>query len=241
MPFDIGGFVFSTGSIQNDARAGIVTDGLVLHLDAAIPESYPLSGTTWFDYSGNGRNGTLTNGPTYNSGNGGSISFDGIDDYGIINSFPLLAPLSICSWVYKTEHIAWSSILDRYANETLDALSLGFDSSNGQRMMYMWNNTGSNSWNNRVSGSLVINTNQWYYLCVTATATTANFYVNGVFDVSRSVGQVIETGNFYIAVNLPGGDEYFKGNISQLSVYNRELSTTEIQQNFNATRKRFGV
>lgn len=59
----------------------IVTDGLVLCLDAANPKSYPGSGTAWMDLSGNGNNGTLTNGPTYNSGNKGSIVFDGVNDY----------------------------------------------------------------------------------------------------------------------------------------------------------------
>ena len=59
----------------------IVTDGLVLALDAANAKSYPGSGTTWSDLSGNRNTGTLTNGPTFNSGNGGGIVFDGVDDY----------------------------------------------------------------------------------------------------------------------------------------------------------------
>ena len=59
----------------------IVKDGLVLCLDAGNSESYPGSGTTWTDLSGNGNNGTLTNGPTFNTGSLGSISFDGINDY----------------------------------------------------------------------------------------------------------------------------------------------------------------
>ena len=58
----------------------IVTDGLVLCLDAANKKSYSGSGTTWTDRSGNGNNGTLVNGPTFDSGNGGSIDFDGVDD-----------------------------------------------------------------------------------------------------------------------------------------------------------------
>ena len=61
--------------------ASIVRNGLVLYLDAANPKSYPGSGTTWKDLSGNGNNGTLVNGPTFNSANGGSIVFDGTNDY----------------------------------------------------------------------------------------------------------------------------------------------------------------
>jgi len=59
----------------------IVTSGLVLALDAGNTKSYPGSGTVWTDLSGNGNTGTLTNGPTFNSSNGGSIVFDGVDDF----------------------------------------------------------------------------------------------------------------------------------------------------------------
>ena len=64
-----------------DSGQKIITDGLVMHLDAAQLRSYPTTGTTWTDLSGNGNNGTLINGPTFNSGNGGSIVFDGVNDY----------------------------------------------------------------------------------------------------------------------------------------------------------------
>jgi len=60
---------------------GIVRNGLVLDLDAAKLDSYPKFGTTWRDITFNQNNGTLVNGPTFNSGNGGSIVFDGVDDY----------------------------------------------------------------------------------------------------------------------------------------------------------------
>ena len=60
---------------------GIITDGLVLYVDAGNTDSYPGSGTTWTDISTNSNNGTLTNGPTFDSGDGGSIVFDGTDDY----------------------------------------------------------------------------------------------------------------------------------------------------------------
>ena len=65
---------------------GIVKDGLVLNLDAAKTDSYPKIGTAWNDISGNRNNSTLTNGPTFDSRNGGSIVLDGVNDYGILNS-----------------------------------------------------------------------------------------------------------------------------------------------------------
>ena len=80
----------------------IITNGLVLSLDAANNKSYPRSGTTWSDLSGNSNTGTLTNGPTFSSANGGSIVFDGVDDYisGTNNSsLQLLNDLTIGAWV----------------------------------------------------------------------------------------------------------------------------------------------
>lgn len=86
------------------ATKGIVQSGLVLNLDAGVSDSYPGSGTTWSDLSGNANNGTLTNGPTYNSANGGSIVFDGVDDYGNFgtvfgNGF---GSITVTSWIKPT-------------------------------------------------------------------------------------------------------------------------------------------
>jgi hypothetical protein len=75
----------------------VVTDGLVLNLDAGLPASYPGSGTTWFDLSGSGNDGTLTNGPTYSSSNGGSLVFDGSNDYVNLN-FPFTQSSSANSY-----------------------------------------------------------------------------------------------------------------------------------------------
>ena len=68
-------------------NSSIVTNGLVLCLDAGNPRSYPGSGTAWYDVSGNNKTGTLVNGPSYNSSNGGSFVFDGVDDYVNVNNF----------------------------------------------------------------------------------------------------------------------------------------------------------
>ena len=65
----------------------LVSDGLVLNLDAGDPRSYPSSGTTWTDLSGNGNTGTLTNGPTYSNGNGGALVFNGTNSYVTVGSF----------------------------------------------------------------------------------------------------------------------------------------------------------
>ena len=87
----------------------IVTNGLVLYLDAANKKSYPGTGTTWTDLSGLGNNGTLTNGPTFNSANGGSIVFDGVDDYvSVANNSSLNASTQTVSVWYYAQTISLS-------------------------------------------------------------------------------------------------------------------------------------
>jgi len=81
---------------------GIVTDGLVLNLDAGFTTSYPTTGTTWYDLSGNSNNGTLTNGPTFNSSNSGSIVFDGVDDNVQRNALNVGNNFSVGVWAKPT-------------------------------------------------------------------------------------------------------------------------------------------
>ena len=95
------GITYGTSTLFQ-ATKGIVQDGLVLNLDAGVNKSYPRNGTTWYDLSNNG-NGTLTNGPTFDRDNGGSIVFDGTDDYvqGSISSSIFTGAHSICCWFYR--------------------------------------------------------------------------------------------------------------------------------------------
>lgn len=218
----------------------VVNDGLVLNLDAANTRSYPGSGTAWTDLSGNNNSATLTN-PSYNSSNGGSIVFNGSTTSGLISGFSLLAPLTICAWINKSANVAWSSIIDRYGSETLDSVSLGFDNTNGQKLMYMFNATSATNWSNKVYGNSVIGTNIWYHVAVSASESSATFYVNGVSDGTSAISQVAQTGNFYLGLNLPGGDEYFNGQIGYVQIYNIALTAAEMSQNFNATRGRYGI
>ena len=85
------------------AKRGIVQDGLVLNLDAAVDQSYPGNGTIWYDLEGS-NSGTLTNGPTFNKDNGGNIFFDGTDDYANLGTASSLFPgpsitASLFCWV----------------------------------------------------------------------------------------------------------------------------------------------
>ena len=238
--------------IYNTRSGGLhrlVTDGLVLALDAANTVSYPGSGTTWTDLSGNGNNGTLVNGVGYNSGNLGSLVFDGSNDYVSKSSWtnPPTTVFSIGCWVKFSDNVN-----DRYV------LSFGRDnggpSPGGIALFSYGFNVVSDvlifelgSAVGRVSSGIVPSLDVWYYLTVTADATNTRFYLNGELQNTSSQGSggiasnpTLSVGSYVNTAGTPG--VYFhSGNISQVLIYNRALSATEITQNFNATKSRYGI
>jgi hypothetical protein len=213
----------------------IVSSGLVLALDASNPKSYPGSGTTWTDLSGNGNNGTLTNGPTYSSANGGSIVFDGSNDCIVVNS-----NASILSSTAYTK-IAWfnTNNLSPY-NNIISGGNSGqhaFWLAGGNKLQAGHNGT----WNTVIS-TTTISTNTWYCGAVTFSTTSGwNLYLNGALE-NTNASTTTFTGNGEILISAFGtGGNVFSGNISNAQVYNRVLSAAEISQNFNALRSRYGI
>jgi hypothetical protein len=216
----------------------IVSSGLVLHLDAGNAASYPGSGTVWTDLSGNGNNGTLTNGPTYSSGNDGSIVFDGTNDLVTCGNAPSLQITvgTIAAWINATnsnsgyngiivKQLAWSLFVR-------DNLLVSFD----------WGNSAE-----RNTGVTVGN-NTWKYVAMSFTETigtpsnNAIIYIDGspvltttVKNSSQNVALAIGDGS------VPSAGQNFGGNISQVTVYNRVLSAAEVTQNYNALRGRYGL
>ena len=226
----------------------IVTDGLVFAVDAANYESYPGSGTTWSDLSGNSNNGTLTNGPTFDSGNGGSIVFDGTNDYVRVPSAQSFIPttnMTIEAWQYMEGRD--STILmvtdGSGANEVL--LYNGWASLLNNKFGVAFNSpSGISTW-------LVSNTtpplNAWTHICVTKNGTTISLYFNAVFDNSNTQSGDVSVGAnspLLIGVDADSGNEgnlgnYFEGNLSNIKIYNRALTASEITQNYNALKNRF--
>ncbi len=217
---------------------GIIRDGLVLDLDAGISTSYPGSGTTWTDLSVRSANGSLTNGPTYSSANAGVIVFDGTDDYITINR-QLSTPFTITSFVRYTDQ---SKILNTLFNtnpHTVLALSLN---RLGGGELYAYVGNGS-AWLGApaIISSSNMNVNQWYQVAFTSTGSGSTLYLNGV-----GVGTTIHSpsgwgSQFYLGTIIIASGEYLKGNISNTQIYNRSLTASEIQQNFNVLKGRYGL
>ena len=225
-------------STVTGGQGNIVTNGLVLNLDAANPRSYPqpYNGTVWADLSGNGNNGTLINGPTFNTGNGGSIVFDGTNAHVTTTFNTQLTNFTVCLWFRPTDSTNpnLARLLDKnYAG--------GF---------WLGKGTSANSWGGGVleGGSpfgryLTLTDGQWNFLASTRSGTTHTLYGNGISNTTSGTvsSNTLDTTNLMIARFVGGGGYNFKGNIPQTSIYNRALSSQEVLQNFNATRARFGV
>ena len=214
-----------------------VTSGLVLELDAGNIKSYPTTGTTWFDKSGNANNGTLTNGPTFNTGSLGSIVFDGIDDIvslSSLQSFNDINPHTYNAWVNMTNFDGYDWVLNNGSSGPTGTSLIIYNGKIG----FFYRGGGAVEQSNTL-----MNLNTWYNICVTYLGNTiVLMYLNGVLDATKNTGATWGSGNTNPRLGSWYNGSYpFGGKISNIQVYNRALSASEVQQNFNATRARFGI
>lgn len=226
--------------------ARIVTNGLVMYLDAANSKSIVSGSNVWRDLSGNGNNATLTNGPTFNSLGGGSIVFDGVNDYAVVNDSVSISPASgitITSWT-KCSSYGDMSIVGKdnsYQNQT-------FATNGIENSIYSVGNT----WIQPRTNQNVLSTTNWNH--ITMTYNTSNFiqriYLNGVELISGAIpytrtgaaqGNINDSASNLFIGSWAGTLEFFNGNIAAILLHNRALSPSEILQNYNATKKRFGL
>ena len=229
----------------------IVTDGLVLCLDAGNSRSYPGSGTTWTDLSGFGRNGILTNGPTYSSENGGSLSFDGVNDYVQVSNNNGFGEVSTTPTITLE---GWANVARKPPTGFDVQQFFGFRNQSNFDFYFALIDTGgadvttearirtaSLLWD--INVSYISYFNKWTYICFVANVTRTDLYFNGNLvgsntSVTGSFGST--SGNFRIGLS-PQNIWPTLGNISSVKVYNRALSASEVQQNFNALRSRYSI
>ena len=224
--------------------ANIVTDGLVLALDAANTKSYPGSGTTWSDLSGNGYNGTLTNGPTFNSANGGSVVFDGTNDFVTMGNILNVGsdPFSIEFYAKATTTTTnYSKVVSKGYYLNSGWLCLFGKVPAGQYVSSMEFYVGATSYGISLIATASLNT--WYqFSYVRDNSNEINGYVNGIFVNSINIGSISLTSPYdYIIGRSGAAVEYFKGDVALHRHYNRALSAAEVEQNYNATKSRFNL
>jgi hypothetical protein len=222
-------------------QESIVTDGLVMYLDAANPRSYPGTGTSWYDMSGRNTS-TLVNGPTYSNGN---FLFNGTDEYCYFddssNYFDFSNSSFTVSFWIKTSS---ANNMGYIKKGTTDGWGIAMNS--GIFNAYII--SGSSFVASRVT-TQTYNTGSWINVSVTFTTNTTtqnlnnvSIYINNQLDQGsltskRAYGG--STGN--VKICSMGGSEFFMGNLSSIQIHNRSLTVTEILQNFNALKTRYGI
>jgi hypothetical protein len=239
----------------------LLTDGLVWYLDAANPKSYISGSTTWYDMSKNDYSGDLVNGPTLNTDKCGFITFDGVDDYLLSDTFPtqnidhisiftkpsttinssssgkalilLRKNASASGQPDSNWYVAFGGVTNQLTNEYITIATLATPTNR---------RTGVND-----GGSLLAD--NWYNVCLNWNGSFYDIYVNGVKKtvVSSPSGHVPRLTNpncFVLGTRTGDGSVnniYYDGSYSSVMLYNKSLTETEIKQNYNTLKHRFGL
>jgi hypothetical protein len=215
----------------------VVTTGLQLYLDAGNASSYSGSGTAWNDLSGNSRNGTLTNGPTYSSDNGGSIVFDGSNDYVQCTGSLTVTAATFVTWIRRNGNQGqYDGILfSRGTNVT------GMNLQVSNQVAYTWNDAvNTYSW----QSGLTIPDATWCMIAVSVTSTAATAYLCQTSGTTTATNTVSHASSVINDIKIAWDDaaaRYFNGRIAIAQLYNIALSADQVSQNFAADRARFGV
>lgn len=229
----------------------IITNGLVLSLDAANRKSYPGSGTTWLDMSGNSNNGTLVNGPTFNNDNGGSIIFDGTNDYVGAPYSATLAPTTAISFGCTAYLDNWNVTTDRRLLSKTQGGGYHIGMNEGVNYTTFLGGlvyAGGSYRTTKYSLASIIA--GWHVIMYTFDGQYFRMYLDGVNVDTLNIGSVV-TISYNVSNSLIIGAEagssttpdgaYFNGRISSANIYNRALTASEVDQNYNATKTRYGL
>jgi hypothetical protein len=240
--------------LQNYYQAPIVTSGLVMSLDAGNLVSYSGAGTTWGDLTTNGYIGMLTNGPTFNTDGGGTIVFDGIDDYTQLGDVLDLGTnnLTINMWIKLSSSPSENMYIFSKAKAAFQAYRYGFRiNQNKIAAFFQGNLSGSDI---APVGNTVLSVDTWYMVTIVFNrSSNITMYVNGIQETLTGDSTISQWNNLNFQSDNPArigsytsGDNTspilpFKGSISTVQVYFDVLTQSEIAQNYNAYKSRFGL
>jgi len=224
--------------VQNYYEGNIVTSNLLLNFDASNLVSYPQAGTTWFDLTSNANNGTLQNGVGFSNSNGGVLTFDGSNDQVAtsINRGNLGDNMSIDAF-FKYEG---------NSGDSYRPIIGGNDPGSGTEF-FLGKNTGNNSFgvqDGNYRGDFVTNYNvfdgNWHYMCYTYNNGTGKLYLDGILRATNTFTKCNSAEQIYIGAEVQEG-YWWKGQIGKVAYYTKTLSDSEVIQNFNAQKSRYGL
>jgi hypothetical protein len=228
--------------------SNIVTSGLTLNLDAGFTPSYPRTGTTWTDISGNVNNGALINGPVYSGENSGCIVFDGVDDYISTPIQNLNRPCTFSMWVNLSSLTGYQTFFGQDTSQSILRGRFYFQKPGGTAEGFILNKVNfsivlSGGGVVPVNSNNVIVTNIWYNYTAVLTTTTISLYENGILQNTVNDSNTFLTPNTTITLNAGYYNnsivDYINGKSSSFLIYNRALSTQEVLQNYYAGLQRF--
>ena len=240
--------------MATEGGPSIVEDGLIFSLDPANIKSYPGSGTSCTELSSNRSSGTLENGVSFDSGNQGSFVFDGTDDR-IAMSDNLMSSLGVSSGIDNDVPYSMEAVFKIDTNPTGVGTSgyslMGHASGGGIGLQVfddpgIYINFGYRGNSNYSFPQQVISTSTWYHVICTrpsgGSSVTIRCYINGSEIGSTSIGLRVDytTGEFQVG-DAESRIGNLDGNIALARVYNKELSASEVLQNYNAVKGRFGL
>jgi hypothetical protein len=224
----------SSFGITSETNNNIQTNGLIGYWDFAYKSSYPRTGTTWTDLAGS-NNGTIS-GTSFNST--GDLTFDGSSSDSI--SFGTPSDLvfdadeqfSTSVWIQKEDQDSSQVILQQRRT----VIGIGYDGIAGTSTNVPYSYIGATATN----ASTVLQDDVWYHIATTYNNQAFKLYVNAVVEGSGTRNKESDSGQTVYFGRHGSAGNNFKGKLANLSYYSRELSASEILQNFNAQKQRFG-
>ena len=220
----------------------VSNSGLMLYLDASNTKSYPRSGSVWSDLTGNRNNGTLVNGPTFDSGRGGSIVFDGTNDSVSVS----YSATSMASWATAQTVLFWEYHDFTTGRRNIWNQAYGgagtWTCEGGSTISYYFGNSGTDNNPYTFLASSTTPIGRWNMLAVTRDASQVKWYVNSVNTATMTNPYGVLTNT---TTNITIGNGYTGtpcvGKIAIVQAYNKALTPAEISQNYNTLKSRFGL
>jgi len=231
------------GTTVHTSAATIVTDNLVVNLDAAQSASYDGSGTTWFDISGNNNDATFVGSPNYQTGFGGYFNLDGSNDYfeGVHNSqTDLSSSAATIEVVFRIDSNPgdWVSIFGKVASGSNRSYSLWYNVSSD---VFLWQRYNGDD----VGASFDpnISLNQWYHLVGVSDGSDHRIYLNGQLRDTDFSSSQFDTNTDPYRVGYDGNNVHTEhhGDVALARMYSDALTDAEVLQNFDATKDRYGL
>lgn len=224
----------------------IITNGLVLALDGANTKSNPGSGTTWYDLSGNGKDGSLVNGASFQTTNGGSVAFDGVNDrVNLYASNQLIGNqyATLEAWIKSSDNGAGSGNYGNFLGTRVGQNMSINRYATTNTAVFLTDFTSGNL--NAPIGSINVFDQNWHHIVGVNNFGICSLYVDGTLEGTDSTksGQNIDLNAEVMAIgnDTNNTSRTFYGEVAIARIYNRALTQPEVLQNYNATKTRFGI